>query len=245
MKRQIPFILYTLVSRLAAGRLVLLLLPLWFVPLAVSALTEQQAEAWLESDDPTPPDYKPVVVNEGVLDFLPTPPAKPVHHHHNILTIYPRSLQSGWVKLAQCHNNMDRVPLAQVVFNRLTVKGLRILKAEHIAKAWVDGASVQLEDVNAGAQLCIEARSRSLQQNPDGSYTLRNGPFMRKFLDGYYPLHVTVEVRFANTGLQLERVSPAAQAGFKVQTASERVSLDAWFEGRLQTELTFRLRPAS
>lgn len=222
----------------------------WFVavclflfPVHAFSLTEEEAEKWLDSDDLNPPSYKPVIVNDGVLDFLPTPPMKRVHHHHNTLTISPASLSDGWVTLSQCHQNMDRVPLAQVVFNKDTIKHIRVTKVNNIAKAWVEGSSVQIEDVQDNARLCIEARSQSLKINPDGTFTLRNGPFMRKFLDGYYPLHVTVDVEFAGTGLKLVTISPVAQAGFKIDLAMTKVSLDAWFEGRLLTELTFKRTP--
>lgn len=214
-----------------------------FIPVTVFALTAEEAEKWLESDDLTPPNEQTVNVNEGTLDFLATPPTKRTHHHHNVLTIYRSSLADGWVKLSQCHENMDRVHVAQVLFNKKTIKALQITKADNITKAWVEGPSVQVEDVKDNARLCIDARSQSLQKNPDGTFTLRNGPFMRKFLDGYYPLHVTVDVEFADTGLELVSTSPVAQAGFKVRQSAIKVSLDAWFEGRLMTELTFKLTP--
>jgi hypothetical protein len=91
--------------------------------------------------------------------------------------------------------------------------------------------------------LCISAWTRALFDNEDGTYTLYNGPFMRKFLDGYYPMRVSMDVDFADTGLELLYVSPQEQEGFQISEAGSKVSFDAWFEGRLKTEFHFSAEP--
>jgi len=217
-----------------------LLLALTFSPfIAANSLTEEEMERWLNSDDLDPPNYQKVDVNEGDLFFLTTKPSKPVHHHHNMFTLYKTSLKNGWIKLQQCHSNMDRVPRVQVVFNKERIRDIKVIKSDAIEKAWVENNTVQLENVKDNARLCIEAWSKALFKNRDGSYRLTNGPFMRKFLDGYFPIHVTIDVDFSATSLQLVSVEPAAQRGFKVKQTAKTVSLDAWFEGRLKTKLTF------
>ncbi len=217
-----------------------LLLALAFSPfIFASSLTEEEMERWLNSDDLEPPNYQKVEVNEGVLFFLTEKPLKSVHHHHNSFTLYKTSLKDGWIKLQQCHSNMDRVPRVQVVFNKERIRDIKVVKSDAIEKAWVEKNTVQLENVKDNARLCIEAWSRALFKNKDGSYRLTNGPFMRKFLDGYFPIHVTIDVDFTATTLKLVSVEPAAQGGFKVSQTAKTVSIDTLFEGRLKTKLTF------
>jgi len=215
------------------------LVPVFSTFISANSLTEEEMERWLNSDDLNPPNYQKVEVNNGVLFFLDAKPSEPIHHHRNAFTLYKTSLNDGWIKLEQCHQNMDRVPRVQVVFNKERIRDIKVINADSIGKAWVENNTVQLEDVKDNALLCIEAWSKALFKNKDGSYRLTNGPFMRKFLDGYFPIHVTIEVDFKETNLKLVSVEPTAQSGFKVIKAAKTVSMDAWFEGRLETKLIF------
>ena len=178
-------------------------------------------------------------VSDGELEFLSKPPDVPVHYHRNALTLDETSLEDGWARLSQCHEHLDAVPRAQIVFRKDRLRNLTITARRNIARAWVDGASVQLEDVKPGAELCLDAESRVLSHNEDGSYSLRNGPYMRRFLDGYYPMRVSVQVRYPCGRLRLAASSPERQRGFSVTETACGVDLDAWFQGRLMTELRF------
>lgn len=213
---------------------------IFFLPLSLaSELSEKEIERWLNSDDLNPPNYQNVAVNNGELFFLSKKPDKRIHQHHNILTIYKNSLIDGWVKLEQCHANIDRVERIQVVFNKKKIRDIRITKATKIKKSWVEGNTVQLENVTDNAVLCIAAWSKALIKNADGRFKLTNGPFMRKFLDGYFPIHVTIDVDFKATNLKLVQVEPTAQTGFKITQTAKTINMDALFEGRLKTSLTF------
>ncbi len=178
-------------------------------------------------------------VNDGQLVFLAGPPDAPVHHHQHTLTLEESSLEDGWARLVQCHDHLDAVPRAEVTFREGFLRNLTITECHNIARASVEGPSIQLEDVRPGARLCLRAESRVLYDNDDGGYTVRNGPFMRRFLDGYYPMRVTVEVQYPCNRLRFVSLSPPAQNGFRVTQGPCRVYLDAWFEGRLKTELRF------
>lgn len=194
------------------------------------------------ADDLPWPDDSAAHVNEGALVFLPTPPAKPVHHHINRLTLTQTSLKSGWVKLEQCHENLDPVPLTQIVFGQNRIRALQVVSHAGIGKVWLEGPTVQLENVKAGAHLCLRAESRALARETDG-WVLHNGPYLRRFLDGYYPMHVTMEVRYGMAGLRFAGTTPEPQPGFAVKEKEGEVSVDAWFEGRLTTEMLFRRGP--
>jgi hypothetical protein len=198
--------------------------------------TKEQLEEWFFDDSDTLVDD----VNEGELAFLARPPVKPVHHHHNSVTITDTSLSDGWVKIHQCHANMDEISLAEVLFSKDKSRALTITRADKIEKAWVEGHSVQLVNVGKGARLCISAETRKLERNQDGSYSLHSGPFMRRFLDGYYPMHVSMDVDVKTGLLSYASASPVQQDGFRVWQSADKVHVEAWFEGRLQTEINFQ-----
>ncbi|MGD8782977.1 MAG: alpha/beta hydrolase [Thioalkalispiraceae bacterium] len=206
-------------------------------------ISPEELERWFNSDSMEPPRYKDSRrVNEGNLVFLSQEPEGALHHHHNSVTISPASLNDGWILIEQCHSNIDRVPAAQIVFSKSRVKNIQIVSYQNIEKAWVEDASVQFENVKDEATICIQANTRSLMQLPDGSYKLRNGPFMRRFLDGYFPLHVSLDLNYGQTDLVLTSFSPTIQEGFDVKQREGKISIDTVFEGRLHTEFHFKTK---
>lgn len=199
--------------------------------------TAQQAEEdWFNA----PPDPSAADVNEGQLAFLAQRPAKRVHHLSNTLTISDKTLIDGWADLRQCHQNLDKVPATQIVFRADRIRDLRILSFNGIKEAKVEGSSVQLRDVGEGAKICLTLKTKSLYLQPDGTYHISNGPFMRKFLDGYYPMHVSMEVVLNSKKLRFYDITPAKQTGFSVAVLPHMVEFDAWFEGRLTTLIRFK-----
>lgn len=201
--------------------------------LAFPAAGDDGFDDWAADD----PEARALAVNEGELAFLAVPPDKPVHHHQNTLSLDAASLRDGWTRLEQCHTHLDAVPRVQITYRPGRVRDLTIDAAERIGEAWVDGHTVQLRDVRPGARLCVHAESRALTDMGDGMYSLRNGPFMRRFLDGYYPMRVSVTVAINGLPLRVVRVSPEAQDGFRVWQDDGGLHLDAWFEGMLHTEV--------
>lgn len=182
-------------------------------------------------------------VNEGELTFLTAPPDKPVHHHQNRIRITEDSLANGWTDLEQCHDNLDAVPRTQITFREGYIRNLRVLESRAIGEAWVEGPSVQLRDVHPGARLCLAAQTRALNNSGSGYFTLNNGPYMRKFLDGYYPMQVSLKLEYPARLLQIIDISPSEQEGFHISQKSGLVNIDTLFEGELRTQVQFeRLR---
>ncbi len=208
-------------------------------PALANEVSPEELERWFSSDEFGPPRYSTGQVNDGILQFLDNKPEKPVHHHRNSLKIYPRSLEDGWVKMDQCHYNMDQIERAEVVFREGRVRELRVVSSRNIERAWVEDNTIQIKGVKIDAQLCLAGWTRALLINEDGSYTLHNGPYMRRFLDGYFPMHVSMDVTFSGTGLKFVDISPVAQDGFKVTQQNDELSYDAWFKGRLKTRINF------
>ena len=178
-------------------------------------------------------------VNEGVLKFLKKSPTKPIHHHHNQILIDPNSLNSGWVSLKQCHTHLDPVPRAQITFREGFVRDLRVDISRKIEQAWIEGASVQLINVKPGARLCLSAQIRAFRNTGNGYFNLTNGPYMRKFLDGYYPMRVTLAIDYPPQTLKLIDIAPQVQPGFKINTHKGAIRIHTVFEGELQTLIQF------
>lgn len=178
-------------------------------------------------------------VNEGVLKFLEKAPAKPIHHHHNQILIDQNSLRSGWVSLKQCHTHLDPVPRAQITFREGFVRDLKVDTSTKIEQAWIEDSSVQLINVEPGARLCLSAQIRAFRNTGNGYYNLTNGPYMRKFLDGYYPMRVTLAIDYPPQTLELIDIAPQGQPGFKIEAHKGAIRIDTVFEGELQTLIQF------
>ncbi len=225
---------------MSRARLVVFMISLFLLGLSPSSysqqLTPEQMEEWLFDDsDSLAMDE----VNEGELAFVEKKKNEAVHHHHNKMIITDRSLEDGWVTIEQCHRNLDVVPLAQILFSKSRSRNLKVSRSENIAKAWVEENSVQLEDIGRQAVLCVTAETRSFVYNGDGTYSLRSGPFMRRFFDGYYPMRVTMDVQIEAKRLRFYETTPPAQDGFKVWRTAGAIHFEAWFEGRLNTDIRF------
>ncbi|MGB5832275.1 MAG: alpha/beta hydrolase [Thiohalocapsa sp.] len=183
-------------------------------------------------------------VNEGELEFISAAAADGAHEHLNRIRITSDSLAQGWVMLEQCHENIDVVPAAQIMFKAGRVRKLEIASSSNIGRAWVEGHSVQLEDITQHARLCIRGESQAFQRLGDGHYRLRNGPYMRRFLDGYYPMRVALSIDYPADQIRLVGQSPTSQPGFDVREREHGVEVDATFEGRLVTCFDFCDRQA-
>lgn len=228
MKKQYPYAIWFFMSWLSAS------------PGAAGAdLSKEELEAWFEDDSRSAP-FSTDEVNEGKLALLTKPPEKPILHSDNRLSITETSLNDGWVGLYQCYNHLDAVKDAQVVYQYKAIRNLKVEKTRNIEKAWTEGQSVQLLNTQQGATLCVSAQVRILYKNADDSYTLKNGPYQRRFLDGYYPMHVSLAITYPSQHLTFVNSRPEDQPGFTVTSKSDEVLVDTWFEGKLFTEINFK-----
>ncbi|OOZ37148.1 hypothetical protein BOW51_03865 [Solemya velesiana gill symbiont] len=192
-------------------------------------------DAWFTDNS----EERSLAASEGELRFLPSPPASPAHHHINHITITPRSLVDGWVTLNQCHEHIDPVPKAEITFRSERIRNIELIETENIGRAWTEGATIRLEEIDKDARLCLKAETRALHPMPQGGYELRNGPYMRRFLDGYYPMLISLEIHYPEK-LKLIDASPQPQPGFQVIKKGDEIALQSWFEGKLYTRIRFR-----
>jgi hypothetical protein len=182
-------------------------------------------------------------VNNGDLHFLSEAPQSPVHHHQNQITLNAESLVSGWAKLEQCHHHLDPVPDMQIVYGRDRIRDIVILRSENIGRAWVHENTVQMEQVARNASICIAADTHALKSEGNNLYVLSNGPYMRRFLDGYYPMQVSMRVKIDAPGLRFLEIKPTAQTGFNITQTANQIAYDALFEGELRTAIRFTTAP--
>lgn len=196
-------------------------------------------EAWFEQDEPDVSG-----VNEGELElFTSPPPGGPFHHHQNQLTITGDSLRSGWVGLTQCHEHLDPVPLAEIAFRQGHVRNLAITRATGIGKAKVAEHSVQLEDISAQAKLCLSAELKLVTRLENGRHLLRSGPYMRRFLDGFYPMRVSLRILRSGYNGSVELIHPVPSQGLVVAREDDQLHIDALFAGRLLLEFELADHP--
>lgn len=214
----------------------ILVMPI-FLPVQAQRMTPEEEEDWFNSDLDPMAAFN--AINEGQLEFLKAKPKDSVHHHQNTIKIQGKSLTDGWTSLIQCHKHLDEFPSAQIVYNEGKIRSLKIDTFKEIEAAWVEGTTIQLRNVKPGAQLCLHAESQALSANEDGTFTLKNGPFMRKFLDGYFPMHVSMNVELPEE-LRFLSISPPPQTGFTIKHNDKSVRYEAWFEGKLNTEIRFK-----
>ena len=199
--------------------------------------TREELEAWFNDDSQLHPAEQNS--NTGKLVFLAQPPEKPAPYSTHQLTVTTASIKTGWISIEQCHKNLDAIEAVEVVYRYQQMRSLKIQNTRHIGKAWVEGQSIQLQDVKKGAELCAQLEARVFNQGKKGNYYLVNGPFQRRFLDSYFPMHVSISVKYPDKHLRFTKAHPAQQAGFKVISSGNKVEIDTWFEGKLVIGVEF------
>jgi len=206
-------------------------------PLFLSAVEMSDEEIEMLFNDDS--ELKALMVNEGKLVFLKPPADRSLMYTENVLTITIESINNGWVHLKQCHYNLDPVHKIDIVYTYIQIKNLKIESKENISRARVVDQSVRLEEVLNNSNICISAEARVFYLNTNGSFSLRNGPYYRKFLDGYYPYNVTMLINYPDSQLIYMGSNPPTQEGFEITQSRNQININAWFDGALKTEIWF------
>lgn len=206
------------------------------IPVYAATHTEQTpGEDWFNENS----ELSTKDVNEGKLTFIAPITDKSVLHSAAVLSITEDSLETGWVGLEQCYRNLDPVAKTEVVYDYKNIKQLTIISSANIGNAKVDGQTIQLEEVSASAFICVQAEVQILEKIDQEAFVLTNGPYYRRFLDGFYPYHVTLSIRYPANKLKYTDISPAPQPRFNVLQQPGELLVDTWFEGILLLDIKF------
>ncbi|TNF89682.1 MAG: hypothetical protein JSU67_01935 [Gammaproteobacteria bacterium] len=220
--------------RARRGFLVNLIWPLLF-PLLLGASETRTDENWLEDDS----DWNASQVNEGRLQFIAPMPGQSVLSSDTQLWLTENSLRNGWVDMQQCYRNLDAVSRTEVVYAYRDMKNLQVTRVDKVARSRVTARGVELQDVEKGARVCVRAEVKVLRRLTERTFAMQHGPYHRRFLDGYYPYHLSLTVHYPNREMRLERVEPEAQTGFELIENDDSLIIESWFEGELTIVLEF------
>ena len=109
-----------------------------------------------------------------------------------------------------------------------------------MANAKVEGHKVELRDVQRGASICIDLRSRVLDEHHPGQWRLRAGPLMRRYLDGYLPMQAKLQVHWPEGLLKVITQEPLNQDGAQLNARGDGATWQLTFAGRLNTHLVLQ-----
>lgn len=185
-------------------------------------------------------DFDIFDINEGELEFITRPLKTTPHHHSTHISITADSIKTGWIGNKQCHYNLQAVPAMEIVFRKGSVRNIEIQRSDNIGRAWIDDATVQLEDVKKEAVICITSETMSFKKSGDGGrFVWFGGPYMKRFLDGYFPMKVSIAIDYPSEMLTLEKLFPQA-VEIKATKLPGHVRLSVIFEGILMLETHFK-----
>lgn len=173
------------------------------------------------------------VAREGELRLLAERPDPQGYGYTARVHIDESSLRDGVVRMQTCHLRLDPNPRVVVLFNRERVQSIDIVRAEGVERAWVEGNRVELAQVQRGATVCIDLRSRALDAVAPGRWRLHAGPLMRRYLDGFLPMDAELAVSWPAGLLAVTAVEPAPQPGVRLVTHDDGAQLHITFAGRL------------
>lgn len=199
-------------------------------------LSPEELEKWFNSDDELPTNK----VNEGNLKFINNIDSENIFRSTINISIDQESIEQGWTTLSQCYSNLDPISLTAIVFRKKFIKNIEVISSENIRSTKISGPKVILNDVSQNAKICIKLSSRNFYQNEDKSFSLVNGPYHRKFFDGYFPYHLTLNIQY-DPNLKYHYSVPKKQNGFSVKQKPHALKVSALFEGKLNTEFRFNL----
>ena len=180
------------------------------------------------------------IASEGEIKFLKERPDPGAYSFQSRVKITPTSLENGSVDIATCHIQLDPIRKVVIVFNAERVQGVVIKSMSRVASAEIKGNEVTLNDVERGATVCIDLRSRALDKITDLTYQLNAGPLMRRYFDGYLPMSAQLRVDWPKDMFSVESTLPEKREGVQVVEGSDGMQLDAIFAGTMIAKIVLK-----
>jgi hypothetical protein len=180
------------------------------------------------------------IASEGEIKFLRERPDPGAYSFQSRVKITPTSLENGIVDIATCHIQLDPIRKVVIVFNPGRVQAIVIKSMNRVASAEIKGNEVTLTDVERGATVCIDLRSRALDKITDLTYQLNAGPLMRRYFDGYLPMSAQLRVDWPKDMFSVESTLPDKREGVQVVEGSDGMQLDAIFAGTMTVKFVLK-----
>ncbi len=179
------------------------------LPITTTAATENdlsdlspQERAFLEDDS----FFKTLDVQDSPLKWVEPNKTQGKYWLQNDITIDHDSLSTGFVDFTQCHNNLDAIHAIEIVYNAKTTENLTVLSSKGIGSTVTKAASIALRNVQKDAKICISGKTKTLTfDQKQQHWQLARGPYMRKFLDGYYPMHVQETIQWSGVNINWQK----------------------------------------
>jgi len=180
------------------------------------------------------------IANEGEIKVLKERPDPGAYSFQSRVKITPTSLENGVVDIATCHIQLDPIRKIVIVFNPERVQAIVIKSMSKVASAEIKGNEVTLTDVERGATVCIDLRSRALDKITDLTYQLNAGPLMRRYFDGFLPMSAQLRVDWPKDMFAVLSTLPERREGVQVVEGSDGVQLDAIFAGTMTAKIVLK-----
>lgn len=180
------------------------------------------------------------IASEGEIKFLKERPDPGAYSFQSRVKITPSSLENGSVDIATCHIQLDPIRKVVIVFNPERVQAIAVKSMSKIASAEIKGNQVTLSDVERGATVCIDLRSRALDKIADSTYQLNAGPLMRRYFDGYLPMSAQLRVDWPKDMFAVQSTLPEQKEGVQVLEGNDGMQLDVTFAGKMTAQIVLR-----
>lgn len=180
------------------------------------------------------------IASEGEIKFLKERPDPGAYSFQSRVKITPLSLENGSVDIATCHIQLDPIRKVVIVFNPERVQAIAVKSMSKIAAAEIKGNQVTLTDVERGATVCIDLRSRALDKIADSTYQLNAGPLMRRYFDGYLPMSAQLRVDWPKDMFTVQSTLPEKKEGVQVTEGNDGMQLDVIFAGKMTAQIVLK-----
>lgn len=180
------------------------------------------------------------IASEGEIKFLKERPDPGAYSFQSRVKITPLSLENGSVDIATCHIQLDPIRKIVIVFNPERVQAIAVKSMSKIASAEIKGNQVTLSDVERGATVCIDLRSRALDRIADSTYQLNAGPLMRRYFDGYLPMSAQLRVDWPKDMFAVQSTLPEQKEGVQVLEGNDGMQLDVIFAGKMTAQIVLK-----
>ena len=180
------------------------------------------------------------IAQEGELRFLAQHPEPDSYRYESRVRVGAESFDSGIIELSTCHYQLDPIRKIVIAFNPNRLQDLSIKSTQGIGSVEVKGHHVVMADVQRGASICIDLRSKALDRLDQQTYRLQAGPLMRRYLDGYLPMQAKLTFEWPEAMVTLHQTQPMPQPGVKLLQHAAGAELTMVFAGRLLAAIDLR-----